>query len=71
MTWMAIIVICKASLCFAFTGPVGQPAVWFASEKICKQTALDISGRLLYNRDDPTIDVYTRCIDWSGKDARI
>ena len=71
MTWMAIIVVCRADLCFAFTGPVGQPAVWFNTEKVCKQVALDISWQILYKADDPALDVYTRCVDWSGKNANL
>ena len=61
MTWMAIILMCKANVCFALTGPTGQPSVFFPTEEACKETAQAVSSQL---SAVPGLNVTTMCVNW-------
>ena len=61
MTWMAIILMCKANVCFALTGPTGQPTVFFPTEEACKETAQAVSRQLSAS---PGLTVTNMCVNW-------
>lgn len=61
MTWMAIILMCKANVCFTLTGPTGQPTVFFPTEEACKETAQAVSRQL---SGGAGLTVTTMCVNW-------
>ena len=61
MTWMAIILMCKAGVCFALTGPTEQPTMFFPTEEACNETAQAVSSQL---SSVPGLIVNTMCVNW-------